>query len=755
MAVSTEICGYLYGLGASIHKRSQTSVISDIISKSSQWGTTGKSYTLCEFHKAAIEGNVLFLKTYNKKVIDVVDVHRMTPLLYAISCKHIQFITSLLEKGASPNFFTGKTTAFHFAALKGDVNAFSQLCTNGQPNFETLDSKGRTIIACAVASKNLDMLKYVMALNPKQICEATIISRKLLTYDNHLSSLMMECLLSKCLYPLGLMIRGHKTLLQVSIEENKSELAMVILTKMKSYKIAEFEPNPERCLISAVLKEEDEVVKSLIEYGVNPSIQEYGRPLLHLTVFHKSDKSRKAILDKYPDLINSVDQFGNSILHFAALTNSTNGIKSCITDLKFPINFVNNDGETPLMQLVKRKSDDFCTNFEYFMQNKAQLFVQNCRKQNIIHICTEYNNVQSLTELISSRDKKPILPLDQIRFLLSQKDIDDQTPLEYASKLTDTKCSSIISEYQQLPIFNSPITIKTLQQHQSNGYSPNVYNKAGVCLLVCVIYQKYDNPNKVVELVRKLMEMGADPSLKNSDGLSIIHHVITSHNLEIIKILVENGANFIVEPVISSFSREIGSDEISEYIKAPEKRASAINELLTTQENAVPILGCICKISEKFGTNPYIRTYMEEVKQMYRLLTLFIQRFEKIFQTLKPSTELGSFLLYFADAFLPFLHIATSYDKSINIIRATPLLSELLNLPSGYSKLTFDDALIVPTQQFTYYPELIKAIIKATPENHSDLINLRKAHAKFAYIVRIINEKKLIVESQKELQSEN
>ncbi|KAH0787656.1 serine/threonine-protein phosphatase 6 regulatory ankyrin repeat subunit A-like isoform X1 [Histomonas meleagridis] len=755
MATSPEIVEYLYGHGAVINKRSQNSLISDVVARSTQWGTTGKSFTLCDIHKAAIEGNILFLKSYNKKVIDVVDIHQMTPLLYAISYKHIQFISALIEKGANPNFFTGKTTAYHFAALKGDVNAFFQMFCVGIPNFETLDAKGRTIIACAVASKNVEMVKSVMSLNPKQFYEVSIISKKLITYDSHLASLMMEHLLSKGTYPLKVLAKDHKTLLQNAIEENKTELAMTILNKMKTQKITDFEPNAEKCLISSVIKEEEEVLRILIEdYGMNPSILDHGKPLIFRTTTHKSDKSRNIILKACPQLSKAIDQMGNTILHYSALLNSTLGLQSSIETSKIPINCINHEGETALIQLLKHESDDFRTNFELLIKNKAHIYVTNSKKQNILHICSDNKNVKALTELISTKNNhKPLLEFDQIKELLSQKDIDNDTPLQFSSKLKNTRCSLVISEYEQLPIFNSPITLNSLNDHFSKGYSANVYNKEGICLLIYAINQKYENKNEAVKIIQIIIDMGGDPSLVSPDGLSAIHHAINSQNKEIVKVLVENGANFIVDPVISTYARQNGNDEILDYVKSPEKRASAINELLSTQLNAVPILNCICNFSEKFGTNPTIRLYMEQVKQMHRLLRLFARRFKDICSNLKPSTEIGSFLLYFADAFLPFLQIAAIYDKTILIIRNSPVLSELLNLPSGYSKLTVDDALIVPTQQFTYYPELIKAIINATPDKHLDLPNLRKAHAKFAYIVRIINERKLIVESQKELQT--
>jgi hypothetical protein len=118
---------------------------------------------------------------------------------------------------------------------------------------------------------------------------------------------------------------------------------------------------------------------------------------------------------------------------------------------------------------------------------------------------------------------------------------------------------------------------------------------------------------------------------------------------------------------------------------------------------------------------------------------------------LRPSTEIGNFLLYFADGFLRLLEMAATYEIAMAEIRQFYLL--VLSETSGFENLSFDDASIVPTQQFTRYPDLIKAVIKVTPKSHPDMGPLQRAFIKYSYIGRTSNEKKMIAKSQKELRA--
>ncbi|KAH0792281.1 ankyrin 2,3/unc44 [Histomonas meleagridis] len=749
LATSCEIAEYLYANGATFNKKSPTPIISDIISRSSQWATTGVSIGISPLHKAAMEGDSNVIKSYNESKVDIVDTFKMTPLLYAIPGSQTQVISLLLEKGADPNFFTGVTTAFHYAALKGSVNVFKQLAAVVQPDFTKDDAMGRSILTCAVANGNPDLISTILSMNHPIDPSINMIMRLTKKFDDAKASFVYEVLLNYN-FPLNYPYENNKTMLLTAIETGRTQFAATILKCQKGKKINTYEFDPERCLIISVLNEYAEIVKLLLQAGVSADIMNHGRPLFHDTVNHKTNLIRNALLAEHPELNVSVDQMGNTFLHRAAVTNCTEALKVSINELKIDINIKNQAGITALHYLVQRPSDNFRTNFQFLTENGADIYAVNDKKQNILHICADFSNVTALQQLIGSNEEN-LLTDEQITTLLAQENIDGFSPLEFAAKRVNYKALNLISFHKQLPIFDSPLSTEALDKYLAKGFSPNACNKEGYSLLILSI-QLYKTDNFLgLQLVNKLIKAKVDPNLPSPEGLMPIHYAIKAGSTDIVNTLMKVGANFLVEPIITAYARENNQQEILELVKLPEKHASAIYELLAIQDNAVPILGCICKNSRTFGGNQNILSYMEQVKFMHRLLVLFRKRFHVIYSELNLSTEIGPFLLYFVDAFLPLLSIAASYETAISIIRGSPKLSQLLSNPSGHQKLCLDDVLIVPTQQFTYYPELIKAIINVMPSEHNDLPFLRKAQIKFAYIGRTVNERKLIAESQREL----
>lgn len=746
LAKSEQIMEYLYANGAKISRKHKTSDLIDLQKRAENWQNTGKSYIKIEIHKAAIEGNVAFIKSYQGKKIDVVDSFNFTPLLYAIKYNKSNAISALLTKGANPNFYTGSTTAFLYAALHGNEDAFKILQGYTLPDLSIKDAKGRSLLSCALKKKNPVIIDAVKNLKKNLDEDSKEIAEALLEEEDEIGSAIFEIIYYLSSFK-NIRLEDNKTFLHIAILKGHYKLAISIANFFKDTKINEYEPDYEECFTIAIRNEVDELVKLFIESGIIPLVQNYLSLLIFETVNHKRDTIKDCLLEKYPNIVNSEDQLGNTFLHKAALNNQTNSILYGLNKMKIDINSKNKQGNTPIHLLINQYSDNFKENLNILLENKADPTILNNKNQNILHICADNDNSQALDILFETFDKK------MIDKMLAQKDDDNNTPLELSSKRYDYKCSYIISRYVHLPIFDSKVDSSIIEMYHKKHYSMNLFNIDGEPLLSYVINQKNIDQQEIYKTVQEILKFKANPSLEDAKGLTPLHYSILSGNKDIVLLLVNSGANFIVEPVITIFAKENEQKDIADLLKMPEKRASAINELVSVIDNAVPILGCISKNDSSFGNDIITQKYMSEVKYMHRLLTLFRERFHRIIEYLKASTKLGSLLLYFADAFLPLLEIAASYEVTISNIKSSKVLSPILKTYSGHAKLSFDDALIVPTQQFTYYPELIKAIIKATPQDHPDLQLLQKAHIKFSYIGRIVTEKKLIAESQKELRS--
>jgi hypothetical protein len=271
--------------------------------------------------------------------------------------------------------------------------------------------------------------------------------------------------------------------------------------------------------------------------------------------------------------------------------------------------------------------------------------------------------------------------------MLAQRDASQLTPLEAAWKRVKPACAAVFSKRRHLPIFSKPLTVDVVSQHLKRSFLPNVVNGAGPPLIIYAKRYHETDPALALELVTLLLDAKADPSPPDKQGLTPLHYGIKYGSVDLTRLVVERVANFIVEPVMHVYADEFHNEDIIELIKCPERRASAIQELLQTQSNAAPTLQCLCRFTDHFDKDkvPRVTEFMENVHVMARLLLQFVERLERIFEQLRPSTEIGNFLLDFADGFLPLLEMAATYEIPMPEIRQFYL--QVLSEPGGFENV--------------------------------------------------------------------
>ncbi|OHS97008.1 hypothetical protein TRFO_36836 [Tritrichomonas foetus] len=744
----------LFAKGAVYNKKLVTPAIQELIQKSSQWQQTGRTFAPCDVHKYVLDGNINALRAFRGKV-DIIDTFGETPLMYAIrNPTDPAIIDELLAKQANPNLKEEnmRMNAFQLAAKLGRDDVLRKLTSRVDPDFNIHDNNNSSLVLLSIMGGNPGCLAAFLEKRPELIADTLEIYKSLLEVEDSAKAAQMIDLLVKAGFQFKLPTKSGKTILREALDRRSFKLAES-LVRAGALKL--FEDEAASYLIDVVV-EEMNIADTFIEFGANPDITHLGRPLIHDTANHKYDKTRKDLLKGHDNLKASRDVNGNLFIHRACMFNNVYSIEDAVKEFGNNVNEPNNNGDTPIHFLMHQPSPDFEKNLRFLADQKVNLFAVNKKGHNIFHVLAEHNNEVTAKFMLTSG----IITDEVITKLLNQRDVESKTPLEIASKKTDTSVAKLYSTKSQLPIFNQPVTMQTLSAHIESGYSLNVYNTAGYPLITYAMLQYPKDNQGTIELVKKILENNADPSIPDlcdneeyRGPLMPLHHAMLLLSVELTSILIDAGANFIVDPVIHCVAEDTKNEEIMALVKLPERRASAIQEIFETQNNAMHIIGAIiekAKKSKELGNNPKIDSYLSECKLMYRLLTMFVQRIDHIFKGLKPSSEIGNFLVYFADAFLPLLGMAAEYDIAISEMRSIPALEGFLRQTS-YGTLSIDDALIVPTQQFTRYPDLIKAVIKVTPKDHSDTVGLQKSLIKYSYIGRTSNERKLIAESQKEL----
>jgi ankyrin repeat protein len=742
-----DVLEVLLSFNATVNKKTSSNMVNVLLQDDKDWAQKGHCYTMSELHKAAKEQKLEYIRTYAGRVVDVVDAARETPLTMVVHER--ETVSALLARGADPSFFTGSTTAYHRAAKLGNTDILDMFLAKAPPKFEQLDEEKRTVLTCAVLSGNPQAVQRMIG-GPRPFDPTTVAAIHRILLGPDASDMRSEDVLKVLIaggFPVDQPVEGGTPLIVEALHRELFLCVQVLLGASGALANVDL----QELTVDAIVREtRRDVVEALVRAGATPATYTYqNQPLIFATVRHKGGDIRQLLLSSAGEL--EKDGTGNTLLHEAALVGSVEALDDVLKAGKIPVDERNNGGDAPIHLLLQRPAFPQLKEALGLLINAgAVLDAENARQQNVLHVCAEANNEAALKLPFDG-----VLAEDVVARLIDAEDLVQARPIDIASKKPKPTAAAVLATKKHLAIFDEPLTLDAVTQHLKRGFSPNVVNSAGTPLLVYAIGQYETDPAKTLEIATALLDAHADPSAFDPvSNLYPIHLGIRAQAVDLTRLIVERGANFIVEPIIHSFADEHPNDDVFNLIKYPERRASAIMELLETQQNAAQTLAMISvpKFTTRFtDDHPRIIEYMDQVKVMARLLRQFVERMRIIFEKLRPATEVGSFLIYFADGFLPLLDMAATYEVAMADLRTS--YPTVLNEHSGFQNLTFDDASIVPTQQFTRYPDLIKAVMKVTPAEHPDTAILQRALYKYSYIGRTSNDKKMIAESQRELRT--
>lgn len=757
MAVTLEATEMLYAKGAPIPKDKKqagnlTKFMEEVLN-APKWSMTGKSAFQCELHKAAAsEAGVQSISNLSSNTrFDVVDAFKITPMMIAVRGNVMPVITELLKKGANPNVPSSGTNAFHLAAVKGNARAIAAFMEAHTPDYTALDNKGRTVLVCGLHSGNVDVVKCLLQKIGHIEAPFEPIVEEVAKIQDASAAEIVLALISKGFPPTASTEKG--TLLSMALEAHKDALASALISKGAL-------PEEERdaCAITAVTNDMPLVIAELGKLKVSFVIMNGGWQLFHSTVRHKTADAAKTVLQTNEQLKTVKDTKGNTFLHRAAQMSNTACIELALGQMGLDVNATNNAGSSPLHMLVQQPTEPqvFISNFALLIERKAKLDHKNLKGQNIMHVLAESDNDIAATAIFGTDDNSPLIPEVELETLMKETDSQGMTPLECASRQKKLKVAKVFNKNSyQLPIFEKElITYEDLEEHYAKQMSPDVCDKEGTPLVTRVIKQTALTSEDKVKCLELLVMEGVDIEIADAEQLTPLHHAIRLDDKELVKHLIDNGAPFIVEPVIRVFCEKEEKEDMIDLIAQPEKRSSAVYEVKETQLNTVSCLRSILKFENRFNVhdeNSTMCAYMDDLKKMLRMLEIFCFRLDQHFKRMRPSTEFSKFFMFFSDAFVMLLNIPTRYHQALSEINANPTLAPILHEQIGWNNYSLSDALIVPVQQLTRYHELIRAIIKATPKDHPDSTGLQRAHLKYSNLGRAANQGMLIAESREKL----
>ena len=169
--------------------------------------------------------------------------------------------------------------------------------------------------------------------------------------------------------------------------------------------------------------------------------------------------------------------------------------------------------------------------------------------------------------------------------------------LQYIKESTKTKEEQLLEE---IVVDN----VNNVEKLLKEGANPNHISHSGAPILLIAI-SKWIRSNKKLKITKLLVKYGADVNITNDHGIYPLYYSSFNNNLDIVKFLIQNGANFKYECYEKSKNTAIDNNSICKYYESYEGQ----KEILEKNISAFPEL-------KKVGLNPKIEEeYVDILKQ--------------------------------------------------------------------------------------------------------------------------------------------
>lgn len=252
---------------------------------------------------------------------------------------------------------------------------------------------------------------------------------------------------------------------------------------------------------------------------------------INLAISHQHINIVKFLLNKGADL-NTQNKNGDTPLHIAIRFGNLSIINSILENVD--INILNSKNETPLIKAIKEQN---LANAKFLIEKGARINFENQKIPNPLITAIIANNYECVEILIesgadlnfSNYDKSPLaVAINRNNYEIAKLLYNKGAKINYYDSKGNTPLHVAIKEknYFLVDIFT-----------QEREYV-NIYNKNSNTPLNFAL-----SNNSEIEIIKLLVNRGADVNLKNEYGVSPLHKAILLGSPEIVELLVDKGAN--------------------------------------------------------------------------------------------------------------------------------------------------------------------------------------------------------------------
>uniref|UniRef100_A0A8C9X0H3 Ankyrin repeat domain 52 n=1 Tax=Sander lucioperca TaxID=283035 RepID=A0A8C9X0H3_SANLU len=419
--------------------------------------------------------------------LDVADRSGRTPLHHAAHSGHEELVNLLLSKGANVSAKDKKERqAIHWAAYIGHVEVVKLLVSHGA-DVMCKDKCGYTPLHAAAASGQLDVVKYLLRL-VVETDEPNIFGNTALHMACHTGQDAVATELVNCGANINQPNYNGSTPLHLSAASSSGVLCLELL----------------------------------INNGADVNVQnKEGKSPLHMASMHGRFTGSQILIQNGSAEIDCADMFGNTPLHVAARYGQELLVSTLLT---------NGADKTSILILL--------THPKMFPLHKVLLLVVylpstgddinflDDHGRTCLHAAASGGNVDCLNLLLNSAAAE-----------LDVKDHLGRSPLHYAAANGNSQCTiSLVragAEVNELDLTGcSPLHYAAASHTFCGRIKPRQDYNVVLCVFRCLDF---------------LLDSGANPTLKNSNGYSAVHYAAAYGNKQHLELLLEISFNCLEE----------------------------------------------------------------------------------------------------------------------------------------------------------------------------------------------------------------
>jgi ankyrin repeat protein len=473
-------------------------------------------------------------------IVDLPDNDGFTPLHLAISKVERRAAELLLKSRANINLRNDKgQTAFHQASERGDL-LFMEVALTYGADVNARDNDDLTPLDLVISKLDESaqlLIKHgaIINLNPQNERGQT-----LLHLASQIGHIVRMRLLLKCGADMDAFDNSGSTPLHLAISESKLPAAEVLL---KHGANTDLQNNKHQTALHLAWQHGQlDIIRLLLENGANlDALDDDGSTLLHLAISESKPPAAELLL-KHGAKIDLQNNKRQTALHLA-LQHGHLEIIRLLLENGANLDALDDDGST-LLHLASSRSE--LPVAELLLKHGANVDLQNNKRQTALHLALQRGHLEVIRLLlenganVDALDSDGSTPLDLGIF----SDANSWRVEQAVGLLLERGANINLRNPEGQTILHKASRrgdIDTIYRISKHGPDVNALDNNGSTPLDLAISDA--NSWRVEEVVRLLLEHGADTNLRNGQGQTALHKASLRGYPSIIYLIVYHGAD--------------------------------------------------------------------------------------------------------------------------------------------------------------------------------------------------------------------